>query len=317
MIIETDRIDLVYILGFGHSGSTLLSLILGGLDSVAAVGEIWALPTFVRDNLPCSCGKNLSECAYWNRVIDACGQPEGLRSLTGHASGKDLGTASKIEALLSGRFDRLYSPEEIEVFGSTEHALLRTVLENTGASLVLDASKFLDRLVKLHRSPLFRVKVIHLLRDGRATLESAKRALVREEAPRTHLNRLRFVLSWTGLLNLQIRFSRQLPDVDYMRLTYKTLATHPRRTIERLCEFLGVGFDEQVLDPASERYFFKQRHHIIGGNRLTSSLSIDKISYRERWMENLSLWEKAMFLAVAGASNARFVRDNSDRRSVK
>lgn len=62
------QIKLIYILGSGHSGSTLTDLILGSHSSIESVGELFQLPEYVSpdsnradDRRICTCGVHISK----------------------------------------------------------------------------------------------------------------------------------------------------------------------------------------------------------------------------------------------------------------
>ncbi|NNE43484.1 MAG: hypothetical protein HKN12_04695, partial [Gemmatimonadetes bacterium] len=57
----------VYITGYGRSGSTLLDILIGQADGVTGVGELDLLH---RDwgERGCSCGKDYDDCEFWSAV---------------------------------------------------------------------------------------------------------------------------------------------------------------------------------------------------------------------------------------------------------
>src|SRR5690606_6059257 len=66
---EPTRVDTACILSAGHSGSTLLNLMLGGHPEAVAVGEITHLPKNLALNTPCQCGVPVGECGFWQAVL--------------------------------------------------------------------------------------------------------------------------------------------------------------------------------------------------------------------------------------------------------
>src|SRR6056297_1187447 len=69
--------NIVFIAGIGHSGSTLLNFILGAQSNTFSIGEIDKFinndtkKVFVerylkREKYPCSCGKNPGDCPFWS-----------------------------------------------------------------------------------------------------------------------------------------------------------------------------------------------------------------------------------------------------------
>ena len=71
---------LIYILSFGHSGSTLLDLTLGTHSKMLSTGELMFLPFNLQRSLNaeypiengsrCSCHLKYLDCPVWSQVID-------------------------------------------------------------------------------------------------------------------------------------------------------------------------------------------------------------------------------------------------------
>ena len=60
----------MYVLAASHSGSTLLSMLLGAHPEICTVGEL-KLPTAAMGDLReylCSCGRLVLECPFWRRT---------------------------------------------------------------------------------------------------------------------------------------------------------------------------------------------------------------------------------------------------------
>ena len=62
---------LVYIGGYGHSGSTLLEYLLTGCAELVACGEVASV---IRDRLKkqqCTCGRRSEACPIWSQVLSS------------------------------------------------------------------------------------------------------------------------------------------------------------------------------------------------------------------------------------------------------
>ena len=57
----------LYITGRGHSGSTILDILLGNSSQIESVGELLAGLSRA-DREPCSCGATMSDCGFWREV---------------------------------------------------------------------------------------------------------------------------------------------------------------------------------------------------------------------------------------------------------
>ncbi len=62
-------IKVIYILGAGSSGSTLLSLLLGAHSRMVNVGEISHIDRYRALDLNCGCGERVSKCSFWSKVF--------------------------------------------------------------------------------------------------------------------------------------------------------------------------------------------------------------------------------------------------------
>ncbi len=68
--MSEQRVKVLYILGAGRSGSTLLSNILGQLDGFQSVGELFYLweNGLLKGGL-CGCGEPVLQCPFWSEVL--------------------------------------------------------------------------------------------------------------------------------------------------------------------------------------------------------------------------------------------------------
>ncbi len=130
------RIRILFVLGLGRSGSTLLGSLLGSHPDVVNTGELLRLEEAVAaPDSKCACGLPLADCADWWRLFEGIPQ-KALRDY------------------------RKWKPE-----------LLDKVRENAGARVLVDVSKTRSyRLAKRWRGP--EVGFILLTRDPRGIFRS-------------------------------------------------------------------------------------------------------------------------------------------------
>ena len=108
--------NLIYITGNGHSGTTLLDMLIGSHSECITLGEIHQLT--LKEGV-CACGAiNYKECSFW-RDIDLRLQADG---------GPEL---SELHV------DSLHQDE----FRRSNHALLGALQEKTKARWFVDSSK--------------------------------------------------------------------------------------------------------------------------------------------------------------------------------
>ncbi len=164
--------EVLYIAGNGHSGSTLLDIILGSINPKEnfSAGEL----TFVtRESIfeeICSCQNTIKSCEVWSRV---------------YAEWEERRTISFNQyRQLNHKFDRninfllvlknmLFPSKQYKAYVENTGLLFYSIHLVTGKSTIVDSSKTALRIPVL--SKFCNVKVIHICRDFSGVLNSAKR----------------------------------------------------------------------------------------------------------------------------------------------
>jgi len=317
---------LAYILSASHSGSTLLAMLLNAHPDVCSVGELKATSLGDVERYRCSCGEFIRQCPFWNRVRDAL----ALRGISFdiaragtdfRLNGRGL-TRRLAGALHRGAvFERcrdfalglspVWRAQFPEIRGRNA-ALVDAIRELTGAKTVVDSSKVALRLKYLLRGPEFDVKVIRLVRDGRAValtytdparFADASSPEMRGggaggERDSERLSMARAALAWRRSNEESEHVLAGLDRSRWVEVRYEELCADPQGTLRRILDFLG-------LDPSRWVWGFRSvDHHVIGnGMRLDST---SEIRPDERWKSALSKDDLAVFDRVAGATNRRY-----------
>jgi len=297
--------QLVFIGGAGRSGSTLLDLLLNNNPHIQSVGEIHRLNHYARTNQEtCTCGKNVMECPFWLEVqqeaerwqppeisrpllqtLEMMIRPEDLSRMTGYLE--------KV-ALVFGRpaFFRWF----VKLSCRPHHNALQNSLfwyeivrRVTGRSVLVDSTKDARRLKALYMTDPRRFKLIYLVRDGRAVAASAMRRLNRDMTTAAR--------SWANANKRSMLAQRGIPADRIFRLKYETMCTEPETTLRKICTFLDVDFDPQML------VLRKPESHNIGGNPMRFRQDESQIVLDERWHEQLTVQDIADFEQVAGECN--------------
>ena len=83
---------------------------------------------------------------------------------------------------------------------------------------------------------------IHIVRDGRDCVASMMRAGFQDGDLQMA------ALEWQVRVANNLRLGGQLPENQFMEIRYEKLVTDPVQEIERVCRFLGIAFDQGMLD---------------------------------------------------------------------
>jgi hypothetical protein len=260
----------VYIMGRGHSGSTILDIVLGSGVGAASVGEVVSGLGREDPNEPCACGRPVSECPFWNKVR--------RRFLDHGHHWRALGRASRqwTDVL---RWPRLLlasrgNPELCRLAEGTR-VFARSVTEVSGKPNVVDSNKDVARALFLLKF-LPEARVIHLVRDPRDVLRSHHWRLVSGK-PFVFLRRRIDAGRWAPLLlllaaaswtvgNLLAELTTLVAPDRVVRLRYEDLRRDPAAVVRAIRDALSIPLEDvaRALDRGGD---FLPGHG-LGGNHI-------------------------------------------------
>lgn len=318
---------LAYILSASHSGSTLLAMLLGAQSGACTVGELKAGSMGDPERYSCSCGLLIKQCGFWSHVSQAMGR-------RGFANFDITRAHTSIYGIKSPYARRLLAPLHrgpiLETFRDValsatpswgphlretqcrNVALIASIQEVTQARIVLDSSKVALRLKYLLRIPELNIKVVRLMRDGRAVAltymddwnfaDAADPAFrgggsgVQRQPPRRDMADA--AREWKRSNEAADCLLERLPASQWLPVQYEQLCARPELTLRRLCEFLE-------LDSAAVNLNFRSRkQHVIGNGMRFDTTS--EIRLDERWRNQLSAEDLHVFDRVAGGLNRKY-----------
>lgn len=323
-----NNIDYTYILAASHSGSTLLSMLLGAHPEIATIGETSPGQMGDVDTYRCSCGRPINQCLFWTRITKRMQHMHPDFNLGNFGTAFECPSHPVVNRLL--RFEHRGVVFEcmrdfiLRVFPCWRklerkiaercYDLASAVLTESGAHVLVDSSKLAHRLKFLLRIPGLNIRVVHLVRDGRGValtymnqdeFADAKNPALRRggrgpdgQASACSLSMRKAANEWLRCLRSAECVLTGLDRSHWIRVHYEDLCTHPGPTLDRLHRFLGVEPGRQP------REFRSVEQHVVGnGMRLdtTSEIRLD-----ERWRTVLSNEQMQIFDSVAGKMNRRY-----------
>ncbi len=263
---------IVYIAGFGRSGSTLLDILLGNHEDIASLGEVASLFKQA-GRLRCSCGQDVSACEVWRPISESvrrCASGDWARARQTQAAVEAFPPG--LAAPLAGR--RSQREAAVAIYRQLMRELFRAIKEVTGRPIAVDSSKTawrtLYRPLRLATLCGLDVRVIHLIRDGRRVMGSEMRGtdpqIERGAEGRRVLRGYKAVASWAWTNLLTAWVLRELPRGNVMRLRYEDLMQNPAGTLEEIGAFIDVNTAGLQARVAACQPLVV--HHLLGGNRL-------------------------------------------------
>jgi Sulfotransferase family len=287
----------VYVMGRGHSGSTILDVLLGNAAAIQSVGEL--VSGVANPHHVCSCGATLADCPFWSRV----------RAVV-ETAGMDywaLARATRVQAhvgrLAAVALARPGANPDLDQLARSTTVLADAIREVTGKPHVLDSGKEPTRALFLLKF-VPEARIIHLVRDPQGVLASHYRRITNGEEVRFLRRRYRakrlvplFLLleamTWTVGNLICEAIALTAPD-RVLRVRYEELRDRPVETVTRLGTELGVSLDGVAERLARDEGFAVG--HNLGGNdiRLEGVVRFDQ--RRERRYGASPGWISAVLL---------------------
>lgn len=166
-----DRVRVLYLAGSGRSGSTLITTILGQFDGAFAAGELRYLwRRGLVERRPCGCGRPLADCPWWARVLAELPDPDGAGVATRLAARLRMrGLPGLLHRRWRGRPAIAHHPDDVRL-AALYAALARQAIRTTDRSpVIVDSSKLPPYGALLDGLPGIELRVLHVVRDPRAT----------------------------------------------------------------------------------------------------------------------------------------------------
>jgi hypothetical protein len=254
---EQGRPRVVFIAGLGHSGTTLLDLMLGAHSAMVGLGEVdrtltgsgsSASPS--SESPGCACGEQGASCPLWSEVARSPGIQD--------AENPHQRYTRMLEVLRSLHDDHV---------------------------MAVDSSKRLKALESLRTHPALDVRVIFLVRDVRSFIVSSLDNISRKrriDPDYPALSRFGQARLWARE-NRRIRGYLEHHRLPFFQLGYEELCLMPEATTRRLCQFLGLDWEPSMLDLS------RSRSHVLRGNRMRFKAGESGLNYDWRWF-NRSEW---------------------------
>jgi len=247
----TKALRIIYIVGDGRSGSTLLESMLNNSEQVISVGESFRFwERFYKGETLCGCNLQISECNLWRQVDTHLSQT---------IKDYDPAKIKKImnEVLLYKNFNNLHKFSNTLIPIARE--FYRSIAAASGKSIIVDSSKSPSWGKLLSLITEFEVNYIHLERSLPFVASSWKnKVLLPEYSSRKVYMPLKSNL---GILRTWIRvkvLSHKLRDVNYIFIRYEDLCHHTDQLLTRLYLFLKLDL------PSVATYYYKLNHAIAG-----------------------------------------------------
>jgi Sulfotransferase family len=254
---------IVFIVSLGHSGSTLLNLLLGGHPRAISMGEIWsAIKRWDEEQRPCTCGNPVQKCPVWSQFQPANGYINSYNRL--------LQT-----------IEDLYGPDKI----------------------IIDSSKFLSTLRFLIENNIKNIKILFLIKDVRSFVVSQINRKSYEHGNEARWKKsyrdyiFYNIYSWHKE-NRAIKRYLEKNNLEFFQFGYEELCLHSEEILKKICQFIGVDYSDRMLSPANSF-----SHIIRGNEMRFDNQKLKGIVYDYRWFLNKKIASNPLFYPFLNWNN--------------
>ncbi|MGH2699992.1 MAG: sulfotransferase [Actinomycetota bacterium] len=299
----TKRRKVVFIGGYGRSGSTLLDRVLGHcsdrLFSGGEIRHIWK--EGFEENRVCGCGRPFRSCEFWDSVTK--------RAFGGHEA------FDSSEVLrLKNRVDRWWKIPRIAAckpgprfeahrarYQDHLRRLYDAVAAESGSDVIIDSTKDPSHGYVLSSMPDVDLRVIHLVRDSRAVAHSWQRKKFNPGSGRD-MNRyglLKTGLEW-GAINALIGGLRRR-SAGYALVRYEELVADSNTQLRRILDMM----DEDATVPGEGLYQLRD-DHTVAGNPIRFKRGDTRLRLDDEWQASMPFSGKLVMTSLTLPGLARY-----------
>jgi hypothetical protein len=311
----------LYIGGFGRSGSTLVERILGQLPGFCSSGEVVFLwQRGLIDGQLCGCGTPVPECDFWNRVgKTAFGGWDQIDPSEMLALQKRVDRNRYIPSMVVPRL-RPAAAADMERYTEVLSKLYRAIGEVAGARVVIDASKHASTAYLLRRVPGIDLRVVHLVRDSRGVAYSWTKEVKKPEVTGDDAFMPQYSPSSSGrqwvAYNLMfdalgaITALSSLGDTPKppgtMLLRYEALMADPREGLERILAHAGEPVTADSFDFLGDGWVDLGVDHTVAGNPMRFHQGRLDLRLDQAWTTKLPERDRKVVTAITWPLQVRY-----------
>jgi hypothetical protein len=293
---------IVYILGTGHSGSTLIDMFIGSRKEAFSLGELAFYSHYLNkiphikidnvDGFKCTCGQYAWNCSFWKKVHEKVEKKNPIIKNRGYIN------TFKILINILNPFEN-YLSFSIDVGENKE--VLDSIFEEAkklkkDAHFLVDSSKDPRRLYELIKDKNIDpddIYVLYLVRDGRAYVNSYRKDIENIEGLDGR-NILMTIVEWIGVHVASRRMLKKY-KINHRVVVYKDLVGSPERFVSDIVGFLNLEDSRKITRILNK--VNSSTYHNLHGNPIRFS-EIKDIYYDTSWKDELGTWTKVAISVI-------------------
>jgi hypothetical protein len=288
----------LYIAGWGRSGSTVLDKVLGQLDGFFPVGEISRIWDYsFAENRHCGCGERFRECEVWCEAIEEAYGGMDRVDARAMIRARDSGARLRhVPLLLLPSGSRSLLKGRLRRYRENLERLYEGIYRSTGSRVIVDSSKSPSYGYVLETSPKIDLRIVHLVRDPRAVAHSRLRKKVQPDTGNLmeQYSATRSAVLWSALNLMVEAFWRRAGD-RFLRLRYEDFVGDPEGSVRAILDLLGERSPELPIE--GRRVEFGPIHS-VGGNPIRFETGKVELRLDEEWKSKMKPRDKKVVAAL-------------------
>jgi len=304
-VTSSADVKVLYIIGWGRSGSTIMGNLLGEIDGFFHGGELTYLwERGLLESRRCGCGQVIPSCELWSDVLRRSFGDDFAATVDARymvQAQRDEVRVRHTWQLLKRPADRLPQDAALRRYSEAMLSLYQQIATVTRARVVIDSSKRPSDAALLRLLPGVTPYYVHLVRDPRAVAYSWARKKAQLDRDRPALMSPHSVLdstvSWLSW-NLAAEALRKHAGAGHFSLVrYEDFVSQPHAVLERILDLVGESGASVPLseDKAAEL----STNHTVSGN--PDRFSTGKVKLREdrEWRTKQATTDRLLTTLVA------------------
>lgn len=259
---DGERVRVLFVMGHGSSGTTILGNTLGEVDGLFHAGELRTIWGEALAGLQtCGCGRPIRECPVWSRVLDDAFP--GLDDAGAARLARLHDDTIRVRYTFRLLRERPGGPPHwgaLREYAEVAGRLYRAIGTATGARVIVDTSKRTGDAALLRLLPGVDPFVLHVVRDPRAVAYSWSH---RSGSPP---GELATAGEWLAFSALGEAVKWRLGPGRSMVLRHEDFAERPRTSIERVLRFVDAARAPIPLSGPEDRTVEFGENHTVAGH---------------------------------------------------
>jgi len=282
----------LFILGSGRNGSTIMANVLGSAAGAVNLGELqWVWERGVSQNRICGCGVRFDHCPFWVPVMErlgGVGPEEAARRESLRLSSLD----SFAPTAILGRWWRRWATRDQADYRAVTDHLYRAAASEADTEVIVDSSKRPVYGRMLSGSEELDVYVLHLVRDPRAVVFSWLRRKVNPDFG----GLMPIHPSWKSaagwmVWNVTGEMMRLRRPDRYLRVRYEDFISDPKAVTSKVSGFIGADLTPLISQDGSIEV---TDSHSVSGNPSRFDTGQVRLRPDHEWRSQIRPWDRAV-----------------------